>query len=78
MNLQIIKTIFDKGIADDLISILDLNGLVQGVNLDIDLNGKILDVAKSWNRNDWQQELSSIIDVVAPIMNLVDIIGGEI
>ena len=74
-NLQIIEKMFEHNVFNDLISILDINSMLEVSEDDVNLNEKVIDIVKEWDKKEWQQELDYIVDVVAPIMNLVDIIG---
>ena len=77
LNLQIIDVMFEKDLFNDFISLLDLNQLLSLDANKIDLNEEVVDVVSDWEKEDWQNELSAIVDVVCPIMKLVGIIGGE-
>ncbi len=77
LNLQIISTMFEKKVFNEFISLLDVNSLLEIDKNDLDINEKIVDVISEWNKANWQDELYAILDVVCPIMNLVDIIGED-
>ena len=77
LNLDIINTMFEYEVFNDMISLLDINSMLEMGEDSVDLNEKVVDVISGWNKAKWQQELGCIIDVVAPIMKLVDIIGGD-
>ena len=76
-NLKLIDTLFENNVFNDFIGLLDLNAMLGITDGNIDLNQEVIDVITTWEKDDWVSELSSIVDVVSPIMNLVSIIGGE-
>lgn len=77
LNLQIVNTMFEYEVFNDMISLLDINSMLEMGEDSVDLNEKVVNVISGWNKTKWQEELGCIVDVVAPIMKLVDIIGGD-
>ena len=76
-NLQIVDKMFEHKVFNDFIQLLDINSLLEMTDEDIDINEKVMNVVHDWEKEDWSKEIGHIVDVVAPIMNLIDIFADK-